>query len=197
MVKNTLCGNFHRITKNFCSFVAFGITKKLKAFTQRTELAKTVPTEVIFSLQLLHMFWSRTTCACFKQTATLHKFHNGQHFCRRGQLQDWKQVSQIITQNVASYWNCIFAFSNRFKRSPRCLTWCHNLELICHTFGSQHWLHIGDQLCIVSATSIKPENRTKACHLLTLNGQIYPVFDRGLTCGCRAPNITCLNRVFV
>ena len=84
----------------------------LKRRPEREELTQRVPTQVPFLLKLLHVFWRRTAGARFKQAAAIDKRYDRQHFGAGAELQDGKQVSQVVSKDVPSHRDCALTLSN-------------------------------------------------------------------------------------
>ncbi len=197
VVQNPLRRCIDGLAQNAGLLVALGVGQKLKAFPQRAEFAKRIPTQVVFFHQLLHMLWCRTARAGFKHAAAVHQFHDRQHLGGGAQFQDREQVGQIVAQHVARHGDRVFALADRFQRQTCCLPWVKDLEFVRRPCGGKDRLYVFDQLGVMRAGLIQPEHRLTAFGLLPVDRQFDPILDRGLPGGGRAPDVALFHLVFV
>ncbi len=131
----------------------------------------------------------------FEHATALHQLDDRQHLGRGAQFQNGEQVGQIVAQHVAGDRDRILALADCLQRLARGLGGGHDLELVGHALGFKDRLHIGDQLCVMGAVLVQPEDRLAAFGFLTVDGQLHPVLDRGLAGRGRAPDVVRLDAV--
>ena len=197
VIQNALGCGLNRLAQHTRFGITTRIGQELETFAQRAEFAQAVPAQVIFFHQLLDVFRGRTARAGLKQTTTLHQLHDRQHLGRGGQFQDREQIGEVVAQNVAGDRDGVFALPDRLKRRAGCFARGEDLELVGHAFGFQNRGDVFDQLGIMGAVCVQPEDRLAAFGLLAVNGQVHPVFDRGLAGRGGAPDVALFHGVFV
>ena len=168
-----------------------------QAFPQGTELTQAVPAQVVLLDQLLHVLGRRATSTRFKQTAALHQLHNRQHLGRCANLKDREQIRQVIAQHVAGDRDAGLALTDRLARGAGGRRGCHDLKLVRQTARFKHGGDVFDQLGIVGAVRVQPENRAAIFCGLTLNRQLDPVQDWVFARRRQTPDVARLNAVAV
>ncbi len=69
-------GFIQGLGQNFCSRVSRYIRQVFQRRRKGKKLAKRIPTQVIFFLELLHMFWCGAAGTGFKKPSTVHQRHD-------------------------------------------------------------------------------------------------------------------------
>src|SRR6056300_166276 len=106
---------------------------------------------MVLFLELLHMLGCRATGTGFKQTTTVHQWHNRQHLRTGAQFKNWKQVGQVVTQHVAGGRNSIFALLDSIQRESGGGVWRHDMDFkTIDIMIRQQGIYFLDELSIVS-----------------------------------------------
>ena len=114
IVQHALGRGLDRFAQDTGCGIVLCLRQELKAFTKGAELAQTVPTQVVFTLQLLHMFRGRAACTRLKQTTALHQLYNRQHLGRCRQFKDGEEIGQVIAQHIACDGDMVLTCADRF-----------------------------------------------------------------------------------
>src|SRR5690606_13800946 len=77
------------------------LSEMLKRGGEGHVLAERVPAEVALSLELLYVLRRRAAGSCLEQSAAVQQRYDGQHACAGADLEDRKQVGEIVAQYVA------------------------------------------------------------------------------------------------
>ena len=85
-----------RVGQDLGAPVARALCRELEAGRERQELAQAVPAQVVLLEQLLHVPGRRAAGARFEQAAAVEQRDDGQHFGARAELQDRKQIGQVV-----------------------------------------------------------------------------------------------------
>ena len=75
--------------------------------THGEELTERVPAEVVFFFELLNVLRSGTSCTSLEETAAVHERNDGKHFSGSAELENWEEVSEVVTENVTRHRNCV------------------------------------------------------------------------------------------
>ena len=111
-----------------------------------------------FFQELLHMFWGGSSSSGLQQNSSSQERNNGQHLCRCSQLQDREQVSEVVTENVASTGDSVQTFSGTVAGQSAGISRLQELNV--QTLGvmiSQVLGHQMDQVSIVSSGRVQPK----------------------------------------
>mmetsp|Transcript_23326 Transcript_23326/g.40537 ORF Transcript_23326/g.40537 Transcript_23326/m.40537 type:complete len:773 (-) Transcript_23326:1760-4078(-) len=189
VVQNALGCGFGGDTQNTGFGVAFDVREEVQAFTKGTELTHGVPAQVVFLNKLLHVFGRGATGTGFKQAATFHQLHDGEHFGRGAQLEDREEVGQVVAQHVAGDGDAVVAGGDGLKRLRGGFARRHDLEQVGFASRFQRRGDVFDQLGIVGAVRVQPEDRLGTSQTLTVKRQLDPVLDWGLFHGAGAPDV--------
>src|SRR5699024_562501 len=110
---------------------------------------------------------------------------------RSAQFQNWEQVGQVVTQYVTGHRNGVFATAHALNRVLGCTFRGHNLDF--QAIGVVLWqvcFDLFNNLGIVSALGVQPENGRSLRCPGTGNGQFDPVANRNILGLGGAPDIT-------
>ena len=163
----------------------------LERYGQRQKFTERVPSQMIFLDQLLHMLGCRASGTCLKQTTTVHQGHDGQHLGAGTKLQDREQISQIVAQHVAGDRDRVLALLQALKCKASSVARRHDLD--GETRGvvvSQIRVDLLDQLSIVPAILIQPEDRRALHGTCTAHCQLHPISNRRVLHVAHAPDVT-------
>ena len=177
MVEDALRGGIYRAAQDHRLGIVACLTQEFEAFAQSTELAQTIPAQVVLFHQLLHVFGGRAASTGFKEAAALHQFDDGEHLGRGAKLKDREEVGEIVAQHVAGDGNGIAPRGDFFQRDPRGFGRGHDGEAVSHAFGLKNGGDVFDQLGVMGAVGIQPEDRLTPFDGLAVDGQLNPVFD--------------------
>eukprot|EP00038_Savillea_parva_P008522 m.177508 g.177508 ORF g.177508 m.177508 type:complete len:566 (+) comp14363_c0_seq1:88-1785(+) len=163
---------------------------KLVRRCQRQEFTQRVPSKVVLLLQLLNVLWRRTTRSRFKQRPAVHERDNRQHFGRRAEFENGKQVSEVIPQHVACDRDGVFTLLESSQRVRCRIRHVHDFDR--ESIGIMVFevlFHLANELRVVWAFHIEPKDGRRARGASTAHGQTHPVFDGGVLGLAHAPNV--------
>src|SRR5690606_468235 len=92
------------------------LSEMLKRGGEGHVLAERVPAEVALSLELLYVLRRRAAGSCLEQSAAVQQRYDGQHACAGADLEDRKQVGEIVAQYVARGGNGVLAAADALER---------------------------------------------------------------------------------
>jgi len=150
----------------------------LERRAQRRELAQRVPAEVALLLELLHVLGGRATRAGLEEAATGEQRDDGEHLGRGADLQDGEEVGQVVAQHVAGDRDDVLALAHARERVLHGLDRGEDLDL--EPLGVvllQVPLHLGDDLPVVGAVPVEPEDGRPAGGAGAVHRQLHPVAD--------------------
>ena len=127
------------------------------------------------------MFGRGAACASFKHSTAIHQRYDGQHFCTGIQLQYGEQVGEVIAQYIAGNRYGVFTLTNACKCGAAGT--CRFRDLNVQTVGVvvfQVLFHLGDDLCIMRAILVQPEDGWSAGQACAGNSEFHPVLDGGI-----------------
>ena len=141
------------------------------------------------------MLGRRTTGAGFKQATAIQQRHNGEHLGRGAEFHDREQIRQIITQHIPGDGNGIQALADTVERELHRLNRFQDADI---EPGSvvilQVFLNLLDQLSIMGALGIQPEDSRRIAEPRAAHGKLHPILDRRILHLAHAEDIAGLNR---
>mmetsp|Transcript_3119 Transcript_3119/g.5957 ORF Transcript_3119/g.5957 Transcript_3119/m.5957 type:complete len:338 (+) Transcript_3119:580-1593(+) len=142
------------------------------------------------------MFGRRSTGSSFVQAATGQQWDNREHFGTGSQLEDRKQIRQIITQHIARDRNSIFSIGSTFTRNTHGIYRAHNgqIQTICIMI-LEVGIDLVDQNLVVRALLVQPKDGTSTGRPSPIDGQANPITNTNILGGCHAPNVTLFDTV--
>ena len=163
---------------------------------QGEELAEGVPAEVVFLGELLDVLRSGTTGTGFKESAAVHEGNDGEHLGRGADFEDREEVGVVIAQDVAGDGNGVLALDNALQREGAGLGGRKDAEVEAGgVVVLQVGLDLGDDLGVVGAVLVEPEDGGIAGRAGAFDGQLHPVLDGGVLGLAGAPDVTGLDFV--
>ena len=140
--------------------------------------------------ELLHVLWSRPACSGLKKPATIHQRNNRKHLGTRAHFENWKQVSEVITQDVPSDRNCFLASFQSLKRNLGSFHRAENSKI--QTFDvviAEISANLLDELGIMRPVFIKPENCRRSRGARTIHRKLHPILNRSILGLASTPNV--------
>ena len=125
-----------------------------------------------------------------EQAAAVHQRHDGEHLGAGAELHDREQVGQVVAQHVAGHRDGVLALADALQRDLH--RFYRRQDADVQTAGVvilEVGLDLLDQLGIVGAVGVEPEDRRCAAFAGSADGQLDPVLDRCVLGLAHAPDV--------
>mmetsp|Transcript_57240 Transcript_57240/g.134767 ORF Transcript_57240/g.134767 Transcript_57240/m.134767 type:complete len:614 (-) Transcript_57240:306-2147(-) len=144
----------------------------------RQVLAEGVPPQMRLLEELLDVLGRGAAGACLKQPPAREQRHDREHLRRGPELQDGEQVRQVVAQHVASDGDGVLAGLGALAREAHGVHRRHDLHRQPRrVVQRQVLLHLVDDLPVVRAHGVEPEDRRVASGAGAADGELDPVLD--------------------
>lgn len=140
--------------------------------------------------ELLDVLGCRTAGAGLVQAAAGHERHDRQHLGAGSELQDREEVGEVVAQDVAGRGDGVEAADDAFEGVPHGADLRHDLDV--ETLGvvlRKVLVDLLDQLVLVRAVRVEPEQHRHTRVTATVDGQLDPVLDRGVLDDAQTPDV--------
>ena len=190
LVKQTFGRDIKRFAENFGAGITIDLRKMFQRNSQRQKFAQRIPTQMVLFTELLNMLGSRSAGSGFKQSPAVHQRNNRKHLRTGSQLQNRKQIGEIVTHHVSSDRDCVLAVLDTLKRISRRVDQAHDLDLqpvcimileVCFDFF--------DQLSIMSARLGQPKYSRPTSSPSTIDREFHPILNRTVFDATHPPDI--------
>merc|ERR1719397_1019465 len=159
-------------------------------------LAQAVPPQMPLLQELLHMFRRRATRTSLEENPTGQQRDDGEHLRGSSELEDGEQVSEVVPEHVTGAGDGVEPLPGAGAGYGAGLGWGDELNVQSGGVVCSHVLvHQPDQVSIVSAGGVKPEDRLSAGGLGSAHGQLHPILDRKVLGLAHSPNIALVDSV--
>ena len=161
------------------------------------EFAHRIPAQVAFFLELLHVLGRRAASAGFEQAAAGHQRHDRQHLRAGAEFEDREEVGQVVAQHVAGDGNGVQPGADAFQRETCRIDRREDAQI--ETVGVvilQVTFDLLDELRVVRALAVEPEDGRRAGSAGALHGEFYPVLDRRVLGLAHAEDVAGFDRLF-
>src|SRR6478735_607128 len=153
----------------------------LEAGRKREELAERVPAQVVLSEELLDVLRRRTAGAGFEETSAVHERNDRKHFGAGADFENREEVREVVAKHVARDGDGVLAglealegeFAG-FRRSEHADV--QTLGVMLREVN----LHLRENLRVVGALLIEPENGRGIRETRTVDRELYPILHRGV-----------------
>ncbi len=173
----------------------FGILKDSAEVIERDgqgeKLTEGIPAQVVFCLELLNMFRSRSSGASLEESAPLHQGNNRKHLCARPHLEDGEEVGKVISENVAGNRNGVFTLSDSFQRKLSGFKRSQHAKI--ETIGIviiEILIDLFNELSVVGSRVVEPEHGGPTRCPCSVDGKFDPVPNGGVFGLATSPEIT-------
>mmetsp|Transcript_13231 Transcript_13231/g.33990 ORF Transcript_13231/g.33990 Transcript_13231/m.33990 type:complete len:569 (+) Transcript_13231:365-2071(+) len=159
-------------------------------------LAQAVPPQVALLHKLLHVLGRRAARPRLQQAAARQQRHDGQHLGAGAELNDGEEVRQVVAQHVAGHADGVEAGA---RAGAALLHRRHRVRkrdvqaggvVLREVLGAQR-----NQLRVVRALGVQPEDSLGATGARAGDGQLDPVTDGGVLGLAHAPDVARFHRV--
>ena len=191
MLEELAGGGVERFGENLRAGVGFRFGEVLERRGDGEKLAERIPAQVVLLKELLNMLRRGSAGAGLEQPAAVHQRNDRKHLRARADFEDREKVGEIVAEDIARDGNGVLAFDNALKAQAASLGGRQDADVEA---GGVVILQVGfdlrDELGVVAATGVEPENRGIAGGAGAAHGEFYPIADRGVLGLAGAPDIT-------
>ena len=170
--------------------VAGGLGEVLEAHREREELAQAVPAQVVLLDQLLHVLGRRAPGARLEEPAAVDQRDDRQHLGGRAELEDREEVGEVVAQHVAGHRDGVLALADplqgeRDRLDRRQDPQVQAVGVVVGEVGP----HLRDQVGVVGAVGVQPEDRGRGARPGPGDGELDPVADRDVLGLAHPPDV--------
>eukprot|EP01035_Chromulina_nebulosa_P009588 gene9588-12935_t len=158
------------------------------------EFAKAVPAEKVFLGELLHVFRRGAAGAGFEEAAAVHERDDGEHLRAGADFENREEVGEVVAENIARDADRVLAGLEADEGGLAGGGRGHDLEVeaggvVLREVG----FHLGDELRIVGALLIEPEDGGRVGQARAIDGEFHPVLHGGILGLAGAPDVAGLD----
>ena len=129
--------------------------------------------------KLLHVLWRGPTGSSLEEAAASQEGHDGEHFCARSELKDWKEIRVVVTQDVAGDADGIISCASPGDGCFACLGGCCDGEVEAFRIVIlQVLVDLSNEIRIVRGCC--RARRWQGCHGCARDGELDPVANGGI-----------------
>lgn len=183
-------GGVEGVGEDFGPWEVEGFGDVFEAGGEGEEFTETVPTKIVFFEELLDVFGGGAAGAGFEEAATVHEGDDAEHFGAGADFENWEEVGVVVAQDVAGDGDGVFAFDDAFEAGGAGFGRGEDAEVeaggvVVFEVG----FDFGDELGVVSAGFVEPEDGGSAAGAGAFDGEFYPVLDGGVFGLAGAPDV--------
>mmetsp|Transcript_54193 Transcript_54193/g.144479 ORF Transcript_54193/g.144479 Transcript_54193/m.144479 type:complete len:374 (-) Transcript_54193:1198-2319(-) len=171
-------------------------TQLLQVRLQCQKLTQRVPAQMILLHKLLHVLRRRSSSSSLVHPSACKQRHNRKHLRARPQLQNGKQVSVVVTQDIPSHTDRAFTLLCSLQGVPARFHRIQEQNLQPRSVVLQQiLLHFSLDVPIMRAGIIQPKHSRPSSCTSTSNSKPHPVLDCHVLCLAGSPDVTFLHLV--
>lgn len=183
--------------ENFGLGVVLGDAEVLEAGGEGEEFAEAVPAEEVFLGELLDVLGGGAAGAGFEEAAAFDQGDDGEHLGRGADFEDREEVGEVVAEDVAGDADGVLAFDDALEADLGRVGGGEDLEVeALGVVVLQVELNFGNELGVVGAGFIEPEDGGRAGEAGAVDGEFNPVADREVLGLAGAPDVALLDGVF-
>ena len=167
-----------------------GFAEMLQGNREGEELAEGIPAEVVFLGELLDVLRRGTAGTGLEQPAAVHERDDGKHLRAGAEFEDREQVGEVVAQDVAGDGNGVLAVFEPFEGELGGFRGSENPDVeAAGVVVGEIGLHLADDLRVVRAVFVQPENGGSLRGAGAGDGELHPVADRRVLGLAGAPDV--------
>ena len=196
LVEQALGGLVEGVGEDAGAGVAIGLGQVTQRLGQREELTEAVPAQVVLLDQLLHVLGCRAAGPGLEEATAVHQRHDGEHLGAGAELEDGEEVGVVVTQDVAGHRDRVLALADPLDGELRGVGGGEDADV--EALGVvllEVFLDLRDEVGVVGAGLVEPEDRGVAGGAGACDGELDPVLDRGVLGLAGPPDVASLDLV--
>ncbi len=183
-------GGIEGVGEDFCFGVGLGDGEVLEGGGEGEEFAEGVPAEVVFLSELFDVFGGGAACAGFEEAAAVHEGDDGEHFGGGSDFEDGEEVGEVVAEDISGDGDGIEALGDALEGDEAGLGGWEDGDVEAGgVVVGEVGFYFGDDLCVVGACFIEPEDGWGVGDAGAVDGEFYPVADGGVFGLAGAPDV--------
>mmetsp|Transcript_26250 Transcript_26250/g.66180 ORF Transcript_26250/g.66180 Transcript_26250/m.66180 type:complete len:416 (+) Transcript_26250:1613-2860(+) len=146
--------------------------------------------------ELLHVLGGGAARASLKHAAASEQGHDRKHLRRSAELENRKQIGEVVAEDVAGDRDHVFSFPRNFKGFLHGQCWRHDPQVqALRVVELQVFLNLRDHVGVVRAVLVQPEDGGRARSFCSVHRELHPVLDRLVLRLAHAPDVALVHVV--